>query len=134
MKRIPLFSAELSGLSVTELRALLDTAMGILQDLDNGNKTILRCRDTLARLVTEFDLNGTKGMATVTLSSWIVGMADPSMANTDLGVGPTTGPFSLSPSSSWAWQLLEPGLFGSTHDSYVAQALQFPNGFEMPPS
>ncbi|SPO07004.1 uncharacterized protein DNG_09698 [Cephalotrichum gorgonifer] len=115
VKRIPLFSAELSGLSVTELRALLDTAMSILKDLDNGNKTILRCRDTLARLLMEFDLNGTK-------------------AHTDLGIGPTPGPFSLSPSSAWAWQLLEPGLFGSAQDSSAAQALPLPSGFEMPPS
>lgn len=56
-----MYSAELSGLSVAELRSLLDTAMGILQDLDKGNKTILRCRDTLARLLAEFDMNGGQG-------------------------------------------------------------------------
>lgn len=56
-----MYSAELSGLSVTELRSLLDTAMGILQDLDKGNKTISRCRDTLARLLVEFDMNGGQG-------------------------------------------------------------------------
>jgi hypothetical protein len=110
--------------------------MGILQDLDNGNKTILRCRDTLARLLGEFDLNGAKGTATATLSAWVGGMADrSSTAHADLGVGvgPTPGPFALSPSSAWAWQLLEPGLFGSAHDPGGAQPLQFSGGFEMPP-
>lgn len=61
VRRMPLFSAELAGSSDADLRSLLDAAMGVLQDLDKGSKTVLRCRDTLSRLVAEFDLNGTRG-------------------------------------------------------------------------
>lgn len=65
-----MYSAELSDLSVAELRSLLDTATGILQDLDKGNKTILRCRDTLARLLAEFDMSGNQGTYQLLLVRW----------------------------------------------------------------
>ncbi|KAK3332833.1 hypothetical protein B0T19DRAFT_457818 [Cercophora scortea] len=90
IKRMPAYTAELSTCSsVAELRVLLDTALEILRDLDKGgNKTILRCRDTLAQLLTAFDSAGQ-----------VSGTMHPS--------------FSFSPSNAWALQLMEPGLFGS---------------------
>jgi len=59
INRIPTYSADLSGFSVAELRALLDSAIEILHGLDGGNKTMMRCRDTLAQLLTAFDFDGT---------------------------------------------------------------------------
>lgn len=47
------------SISTTELRAMLDTAMEILHDLDGGSKTIMRCRDTLARLLFVVYCDGT---------------------------------------------------------------------------
>lgn len=58
IKRVPIYSAELSSIPVAELRAMLDTAMDILQCLDKGNKTIMRCRDTLSQLLTAYDFDG----------------------------------------------------------------------------
>lgn len=55
---MPAFSAELSDISAVNLRALLDTAMDVLHGLDNGSETIMRCRDTLTRLLTELDSDG----------------------------------------------------------------------------
>ncbi len=55
---MPTYSAELSAISVAELRALLDAAMEILHGLDKGNKVIMRCRDTLAQLLTALDFDG----------------------------------------------------------------------------
>ena len=50
------------------------------------------------------------------------------------------GPFSLSPSSAWAWQVLEPGLFGSDMSLGLAQYVsgdpqgsQFPTSLGMAP-
>lgn len=50
------------------------------------------------------------------------------------------GPFSLSPSSAWAWQLLEPGLFASDMSLGIAQDVsgapqgsQFPASLDMAP-
>lgn len=136
-----MYSSELSGLSVAELRSLLDTAIGILQDLDKGNKTILRCRDTLARLLAEFDMNDNQG------THWLLMVRSPilfalTIIGIDLaGIDVMPGPFSLSPSSAWAWQLMEPGLFGSdmslglAHDgSSGPQNSQFPANFEMAPN
>ncbi|KAF9894960.1 hypothetical protein FE257_004582 [Aspergillus nanangensis] len=40
-----------------EVRDMLDTAMEVLLDLDGGSKTIMRCRDTLARLLAVVDSN-----------------------------------------------------------------------------
>lgn len=58
IKRMPAYAAELSAIPAGELRALLDTAMDILRGLDKGNKTIMRCRDTLAQLLTAYDFDG----------------------------------------------------------------------------
>ncbi|KAE8382394.1 fungal-specific transcription factor domain-containing protein [Aspergillus bertholletiae] len=69
----------------TELRAVLDTAMEILLDLDGGSKTIVKCRDTLSRLLAIVD----------------------SKRGTDEA---PTSPFTLTPSSLWAWQGLDQGL------------------------
>lgn len=48
----------LQSIVPTELRVMLDTAMEILFDLDGGSKTIMRCRDNLARLLAAVDSNG----------------------------------------------------------------------------
>ncbi|KAK3693202.1 hypothetical protein B0T22DRAFT_532514 [Podospora appendiculata] len=101
----PTYTAELSTCSsVAEMRALLDTALEILRDLDQGgNKTILRCRDTLAQLPTAFEPAGQTP-----------GTVHPS--------------FSFSPSNAWALQLMEPGLFGSE----LASMCNFPSdGFDV---
>ena len=51
--------------------------MDILQALDKGNRTIMRCRGTLARLINEFDSSGTQGtQQPLALPSWILDMAD----------------------------------------------------------
>jgi hypothetical protein len=57
IKRTPSYSEHLSNFTLLELRTLLDTAMEILHGLDKGNKTIMRCRDTLTRLLTAFDFD-----------------------------------------------------------------------------
>lgn len=44
---------------------MIDTAMQILHGLDKGNKTIMRCRDTLTRLVTAFDFDSKETLAPV---------------------------------------------------------------------
>lgn len=63
IKRMPAFSAELSDISAVDLRAMLDTAMDVLQGLDKGSKTtITRCRDALTRLLAELDSDGSQGM------------------------------------------------------------------------
>ncbi|KAJ5839466.1 hypothetical protein N7455_006060 [Penicillium solitum] len=85
IKRIPAYSGQLSTFSVTELRSLLETAMEVLRGLNKGSETVMRCRDTLMRLITAFDF--------------------------DAGFTPES--FSLSPSSAWAWQFVNPGLFSS---------------------
>ncbi|KAJ5781190.1 Zn(II)2Cys6 transcription factor [Penicillium paradoxum] len=85
IKRIPAYSGQLSTFSIAELRGLLETAMEILRGLNKGSETVMRCRDTLTRLITAFDF--------------------------DAGFAPAS--FSLSPSSAWAWQLVNPGLFSS---------------------
>lgn len=38
-----------------ELRAMLDTAMEILLELDGGSKSIVKCRDTLSSLMAVVD-------------------------------------------------------------------------------
>ncbi|KAL4898595.1 putative Zn(II)2Cys6 transcription factor [Aspergillus ambiguus] len=86
VNKIPAYSGELSMFAVDDLRALLDTAMEILQGLDKGNKIIMRCRDTLTRLLMTLDFDKN-----------VPGLRPPS--------------FSLSPSSVWAWQLMDPSLF-----------------------
>lgn len=63
------------------------------------------------------------------------------MADIDVGGLETMpGPFSLSPSSAWAWQLMEPGLFASDMSLGIAQEVsgapqgsQFPASFDMAP-
>lgn len=55
---------KLPDFTIAELRALLDSAMEILQGLDKGNKTVMRCRDSLSRLVAAFDINGMETIAT----------------------------------------------------------------------
>ncbi|OQD83649.1 hypothetical protein PENSOL_c148G02572 [Penicillium solitum] len=59
--------------------------MEVLRGLNKGSETVMRCRDTLMRLITAFDF--------------------------DAGFAPES--FSLSPSSAWAWQFVNPGLFSS---------------------
>ncbi|KAL2702134.1 hypothetical protein AAEP93_006432 [Penicillium crustosum] len=88
IKRIPAYSGQLSTFSVSELRGLLETAVEILGGLNKGSETVMRCRDTLTRLITAFDFDAN-----------VAGCAPAS--------------FSLSPSSAWAWQLVNPGLFSS---------------------
>ncbi|OQD92814.1 hypothetical protein PENSOL_c037G07255 [Penicillium solitum] len=88
IKRIPTYSGQLSAFSVSELRGLLETAVEILGGLNKGSETVMRCRDTLTRLITAFDFDAN-----------VAGFAPAS--------------FSLSPSSAWAWQLVNPGLFSS---------------------
>ncbi|CRL22257.1 Fungal transcriptional regulatory protein, N-terminal [Penicillium camemberti] len=88
IKRIPTYSGQLSTFSVSELRGLLETAVDILGGLNKGSETVMRCRDTLTRLITAFDFDAN-----------VAGFAPAS--------------FSLSPSSAWAWQLVNPGLFSS---------------------
>jgi hypothetical protein len=46
-----------SACSTAELRGLLDTAMEVLTGLDQGNKTLMKCRDTLGKLLRWIDLN-----------------------------------------------------------------------------
>lgn len=41
-----------------ELRGLLETAVEILGGLNKGSETVMRCRDTLTRLITAFDFDG----------------------------------------------------------------------------
>jgi hypothetical protein len=41
-----------------DLRPSLDIAMSILRGLDSGNRTIMRCRDILERLIANFDAKG----------------------------------------------------------------------------
>ncbi|KAK3358167.1 hypothetical protein B0T25DRAFT_567403 [Lasiosphaeria hispida] len=55
VKRNPTYTAELSSFLVAQLRALLDTAMEILNGLDKGNTTIMRCRNIFTRLITAYD-------------------------------------------------------------------------------
>ncbi|CAI7573380.1 unnamed protein product [Penicillium viridicatum] len=88
IKRIPAYSGQLSTFSLSELRDLLETAVEILGGLNKGSETVMRCRDTLTRLITAFDF-------------------DANVAR----FAPAS--FSLSPSSAWAWQLVNPGLFSS---------------------
>ncbi|CAI7590840.1 unnamed protein product [Penicillium discolor] len=88
IKRIPAYSGQLSAFSVSELRGLLETAVEILGGLNKGSEIVMRCRDTLTRLITAFDFDAN-----------VAGFAPAS--------------FSLSPSSAWAWQLVNPGLFSS---------------------
>ncbi len=87
---------------------MLDMAMEILQCLDKGNKTIMRCRDTLAQLLTAYDFDGMEHLVV-----HIRGMADSGSTLTGHAAGFTPDPFSLSPTSAWAWQLMDPGLLGS---------------------
>jgi len=61
IKRMPAFSTELSDISAVDLRAMLDTAMDVLHGLDKGSKTIMRCRDTLTRLLAELDSDSAQG-------------------------------------------------------------------------
>ena len=135
INRMPTYSADLSGFSVTELRALLDSAIEILHGLDGGNKTMMRCRDTLAQLLTAFDVDGTyvgNGRRWVPWLTIIV--------HTGHAPGFTPASFSLSPTSAWAWQLMDPGMFGSElslgleHEGGLntAYASQLPGGFEVP--
>lgn len=141
MRRTPLFPAELAGSSDADLRSLLDTAMGVLQDLDKGSKTVLRCRDTLSRLVAEFDLSGARGKCKPSsYHYWGSRLLTLAAAGTDLGGAPAPGPFWLPPASAWAWQLTDPGLFGLdvpldlVHDlPGGAPTSQFPGGLDMPP-
>lgn len=58
IKRIPSYSEKLSTISVSELRGLLETAMEVLRGLNKGSETVMRCRDTLTRLITAFDFDG----------------------------------------------------------------------------
>lgn len=43
---------------MSELRGLLETAVEILGGLNKGSETVMRCRDTLTRLITAFDFDG----------------------------------------------------------------------------
>ena len=140
MRRRHLFPAELAGSSDADLRSMLDTAMGILQDLDKGSKTVLQCRNTLSRLLAEFDLNGTRGKYKPSHDAVRGGLLTLAMADTDQGDGPAPGPLWLSPTSTWAWQFTDSGLFGPdvpldlTHDlSDAAPTSQFPGRLDMPP-
>lgn len=59
VKRTTAYKGETSTYSVTELQTLLDIAMDILRGLDKGNKTLMKCRDTLGRLFHKvFDSDG----------------------------------------------------------------------------
>ncbi|PKY05678.1 putative Zn(II)2Cys6 transcription factor [Aspergillus campestris IBT 28561] len=58
IKRIPAYSRQLSTISVSELRGLLETAMEVLRGLNKGSETVMRCRDTLTRLITAFNFDG----------------------------------------------------------------------------
>ncbi len=55
IERIPAYAGELTMVSVSELRGLLDTALGVLDGLDGGNESIMRGRDTLAQLIRTID-------------------------------------------------------------------------------
>jgi len=141
VRRIYPFSAELAGSSVTELRSLLDTAMSVLLDLDWGNKIVLWCRNTLLQLLVEFDKNGSRGICKpLSQSSFGAGLLTLAIYNIDLEIGPASGPFSLSPTSAWAWRLTDPGLLapdlplGLVHGlSAGSLTSQLPGGLEMPP-
>lgn len=57
--RNPTYSGELPMVFAMELRGMLDTAMEILYGLDQGNNTtIMKCRDTLQRILRAIDNNG----------------------------------------------------------------------------
>ncbi|KAL4751356.1 hypothetical protein BDW72DRAFT_212812 [Aspergillus terricola var. indicus] len=81
-----------SAFSTTELRGLLDTAMEVLTGLDQGNKTLMKCRDTLGRLLRWIDLNSNANPTPDTF---------------------TPESLSLFPSSAWTCQLMDPCLFSS---------------------
>ncbi|KAJ5549255.1 hypothetical protein N7513_006489 [Penicillium frequentans] len=108
INRIPAYSGQSPIVSVPELRGLLDTAMDILHGLNKGNETIMRCRDTLTRLITAFESNG--DIAEFVPAS-----------------------FSLSPSSAWAWQLVNPGLFSFEESSSLAPGtVDVPSSSQLP--
>ncbi|KAJ5909659.1 hypothetical protein N7504_004302 [Penicillium tannophilum] len=108
IKRIPAYSGQSPTVSVPELRGLLDTAMDILHGLNKGNETIMRCRETLTRLITAFESNG--DIAEIVPAS-----------------------FSLSPSSAWAWQLVNPGLFSFEASSSLAPGtVDVPSSSQLP--
>ncbi|KAK6823381.1 hypothetical protein RU639_005836 [Aspergillus parasiticus] len=86
VKRLPAYSGEISIFSTMELRSLLDTAMDILQGLDQGNITLLKCQETLRKLLVAIDYDG--NLTRFTPQS-----------------------LTLSPSSVWTWQFMDPGFF-----------------------
>ncbi|KAJ5421175.1 hypothetical protein N7465_003694 [Penicillium sp. CMV-2018d] len=106
IKRIPAYSGQLSTFSVSELRGLLETAVEILGGLNKGSETVMRCRDTLTRLITAFDF-------------------DANVA----GFAPTS--FSLSPSSEWAWQLVNPGFSSEVPLSLAPETFNVPPGSQL---
>ncbi|BCS19451.1 fungal specific transcription factor domain-containing protein [Aspergillus puulaauensis] len=102
----------LSALSTAELRVLLDTAMEVLTGLDQGSRTLMRCRNTLGRLLAAIHLDG----------------------NTEAF---TQESLSLSPSSAWTWDLMDPGLFSSEASlglamgaSAIGYGSQMPDGMQ----
>ncbi|CAG8942836.1 unnamed protein product [Penicillium salamii] len=100
IKRIPVYSEQLSSISISDLRGLLETATQVLNGLNKGSETIVRCRDTLTRLISGFDFDGNHAPCIsyhIQLTHQVLEPAS----------------FSLSPSSAWAWQCVNPGLFSS---------------------
>ncbi|KAL4763647.1 putative C6 transcription factor [Aspergillus foveolatus] len=95
VQTVPISAPQLrtnSAFSTAELRGLLDTAMEVLTGLDQGNKTLMKCRDTLARLLRCIDLNSN---------------ADPTPDTF------TPESLSLFSSGTWTGQLMDPCLFSS---------------------
>ncbi|KAK4175182.1 fungal-specific transcription factor domain-containing protein [Triangularia setosa] len=86
IKRMPIHNDfVLAPISAVELRRMMDTAMEILHGLDGGNETITRCREALSQMLEAVDSNGQ----------------------------PQASYLEFSPSSTWAMQLMDPGLFSS---------------------
>ncbi|KAL2827912.1 fungal-specific transcription factor domain-containing protein [Aspergillus pseudoustus] len=103
VKRVPAYSGEFGMIESTELRSLLDMAMDILRGLDQGNITLLKCQETLQKLLlaVEYDCNLTKF---------------------------TPQSLTLSPSSAWTWQLMDPGFFTSEASMSLAIGAFDPEG------
>ncbi|KAL4802084.1 putative Zn(II)2Cys6 transcription factor [Aspergillus unguis] len=60
IKRIPAYSGAFSMFSILELRTLVETAIDILHGLDQGNETLVKCQDTLRKLLIAIEIDGTE--------------------------------------------------------------------------
>jgi hypothetical protein len=58
IKRIPAYSRAFSTFSILELRTLVDTGIDILHGLDQGNETLIKCQDTLRKLLIAMEIDG----------------------------------------------------------------------------